>query len=288
MYKISIKENAQYLIPFIEGIKYYGSDELEQGGGTMMILNDKGDILTCGHIANEFRISNDLEKIYPQLIQDIKLSKNREQRKQIERKYGIKKGMPVLKHIDLPLNINGEVKLNIIFHKYLDLALIRFEGIKIERDRYPVFSEKFPEQGQSVCKLGYAFPEFDIFEYSETTDNIVEKEEGIRNFPIFPMDGIVTRGIVDEHNNLSMFETSTPGLRGQSGGPIFGADGVVYGMQCMTAHLDLNFDVNQNVKRGIETKKVNFTPFINLGVGISSTEIIKFLEENSVEFQKIN
>lgn len=286
MYKISIKDNTQYLIPFIEGIKYYGSSDLEQGGGTMMILNDKGDILTCAHIANEFIINNNLAKSYSQFIQDIKLSKNKEQRKQIEKKYGIKKDMPVLTHIDLPLDIQGELTFDITFHEYLDLALIRFKDIKTERDNYPIFSEKFPEQGQSVCKLGYAFPEFDIFKYSNDLDNIVIKEDGIRNFPVFPMDGIVTRGIVDEHNILSMFETSTPGLRGQSGGPIFGPDGIVYGIQSMTVHLDLNFDVNKTVKRGIENKKVNFTPFINLGVGISSTEIINFLEKNNIEFQK--
>lgn len=286
MYKISIKDNTQYLIPFIEGIKYYGSNDLDQGGGTMMILNDKGDVLTCAHIANEFIVNDNLAKSYSQLIQDIKLSKNKEQRRQIEKKYGIKKDTPVLTHIDLPLDIQGELTFDITFHEYLDLALIRFKGITTERDNYPIFSEKFPEQGQSVCKLGYAFPEFDIFKYSNDLDNIVIKEDGIRNFPVFPMDGIVTRGIVDKHNILSMFETSTPGLRGQSGGPIFGPDGIVYGIQSMTVHLDLNFDVNKTVKRGIENKKVNFTPFINLGVGISSTEIINFLEKNNIEFQK--
>lgn len=286
MYKISIKDNTQYLIPFIEGIKYYGSNDLEQGGGTMMILNDKGDVLTCAHIANEFIVSDNLAKSYSQFIQDIKLSKNKEQRRQIEKKYRIKKDTPVLTHIDLPLDIQGELTFDITFHEYLDLALIRFKGIKTERDKYPIFSKEFPEQGQSVCKLGYAFPEFDIFKYSNDLDNIVIKEDGIRNFPVFPLDGIVTRGIVDEHNNLSMFETSTPGLRGQSGGPIFGPDGIVYGIQSMTVHLDLNFDVNKTVKRGIENKKVNFTPFINLGVGISSTEIINFLEKNNIEFLK--
>lgn len=286
MYKISIKDNTQYLIPFIEGIKYYGSNDLDQGGGTMMILNDKGDVLTCAHIAKEFIVNDNLAKSYSQLIQDIKLSKNKEQRRQIEKKYGIKKDTPVLTHIDLPLDIQGELTFDITFHEYLDLALIRFKGIKTERDNYPIFSEKFPEQGQSVCKLGYAFPEFDIFKYSNDLDNIVIKEDGIRNFPVFPMDGIVTRGIVDEYNILSMFETSTPGLRGQSGGPIFGPNGIVYGIQSMTVHLDLNFDVNKTVKRGIENKKVNFTPFINLGVGISSTEIINFLEKNNIEFQK--
>ena len=92
MYKIGIKDNTQYLMPFIEGIKYYGSNDLEQGCGTMMVLNDKGDILTCGHIAKEFAISNDMFESYSKFIQEIKSSKNKEQRKQIEKKYGIKKG----------------------------------------------------------------------------------------------------------------------------------------------------------------------------------------------------
>ena len=29
---------------------------------------------------------------------------------------------------------------------------------------------------------------------------------------------------------------------------------------------------------------VNSTPFINLGIGVSSTEIIKFLKDNNIEF----
>ena len=50
MYKKSIKENSKYLIPFVEGIKYYGSDEIEHVIGTMMVLNKNGDILTCKHL----------------------------------------------------------------------------------------------------------------------------------------------------------------------------------------------------------------------------------------------
>lgn len=43
----------------------------------------------------------------------------------------------------------------------------------------------------------------------------------------------------------------------QGGGLIFGLDGIVYGIQSMTFHLNLNFDVNKTVKRGIENKKLN-------------------------------
>ena len=286
MYKKSIKDNSQYLLPFIEIIKYYGSNDLEQGGGTMMILNENGDILTCKHIAEEFEKSGNLSSIYPQIIQDLKSAKNKDHRKKIEKKYGLKKGVATLLHIHFLLDIKDDFSLEIIPHEYLDLALLRFKGIKTTRLSYPVFSENFPEQGQSVCKLGYAFPEFDMFEYSNELNDIIMKENGNYNFPLFPMDGIVTRGIMDDHGFISMFETSTPGLRGQSGGPIFSPGGIIYGIQSMTIHLDLNFDVNTSVMRGIEKKKVTYTPFMNLGIGIASTEIIKFLEENNVEFQK--
>ena len=45
---------------------------------------------------------------------------------------------------------------------------------------------------------------------------------------------------VDENGNITMFETTSPGLRGQSGGPIFSPDGLIYGIQSMTKHIDLN------------------------------------------------
>ena len=58
-----------------------------------------------------------------------------------------------------------------------------------------------------------------------------------------------------------------------------------YGIQSYTKQLDLNFDVDMNVKRGIEERKVSYTPFINLGVSISSLEIIKFLDENNIKYE---
>ena len=287
MYKKSIKENSNYLIPFVEGIKYYGSNEIEHALGTMIILNDKGDILTCKHIAQEF-INNDiLGKKYPKLLSDINSLENKKELKEFEKKNNLNENTIVLSNINLPIKLDKDININIKLHKYLDLAIISFQNLDIKVNKYPIFAKELPVQGQSVCKLGYAFPEYDFFEYSDSKNNIVMKENVVANFPLFPMDGIVTRLIMDEKNNLSMFETSTPGIRGQSGGPIFSPEGTIYGIQSMTKQLDLNFDISMDVKRGNIIKKVNYTPFINLGVGICSTEIIKFLEENNIEFRNV-
>ena len=284
MYKKAIKDNSKYLLPFIEGIKYYSSNEIEHALGTMMILNKNGDILTCKHIAKDFIENDILSKRYKDFLKEYNSSNNKES---VEKKYGFKGNSVVLTNINLPFNIQGQIGIEIKFHKYLDLAVIRFKNVNFECDKYPVFSKKLPEQGQSLCKLGYAFPEYSYFEYSKKENNIILKKEMTSHFPLFPMDGIMTRLIADEEGNISMFETSTPGLRGQSGGPIFSPEGVVYGIQSMTRHLDLNFDVNTTVKRGVSKKKVLYTPFINLGVGISSVEIIAFLNENNIEYNSL-
>ena len=284
MYKKSIKDNSKYLVPFVEGLKYYGSDEIEHGIGTMIILNEHGDVLTCKHVAERFIFNEQLSSKYRIMSQELKEASKRE-RKQLEKEYNLKDDTIVLSNIHLPFDIKNNFSINIILHNFLDLAVIRFEGLNIKLDNYPVFSKELPEQGQSVCKLGFAFPEYDIYEYSKEKDSIVLKNDRVEHYPLFPMDGIVTRLVMDDQKHLSMFETSTPGLRGQSGGPVFSPEGLIYGIQSMTSHLDLNFDVDQVVKRGYEEKRITFTPFINLGICVASSEIVKFLEDNHIEFK---
>ena len=280
MYKKSIRDNSKYLIPFIQGVKYYGNDRIEHNLGTMMLINDDGDILTCKHIALEFINNIELNKKYGEIIKELDEAKNEKQIKKIEDKYKLNNNTVVLSNINLPFKVDGKIQIDIKVHKYLDLALIRFKGIQIKSDIYPIFSETLPEQGQSICKLGFAFPEYDFFEYSHKDKNIVMKKDIVANFPLFPLDGIVTRYIMDENKELSMFEMSTPGIGGQSGGPIFSPDGVVYGIQSMTKYMKLSLNLVDS------NNKIDINPYISLGVGISSSEIISFLKESNVKFYK--
>ena len=85
------------------------------------------------------------------------------------------------------------------------------------------------------------------------------------NSPTFPIDGIITRLII-QHNRLGGIEMSTPGLRGQSGGPLFDANGIIYGMQSSTRHLHLGFDLeNFEIPSGNQSKKITKTPFLHVG-----------------------
>ena len=95
---------------------------------------------------------------------------------------------------------------------------------------------------------------------------------------------MLTRHIMLE-NEIAGIELSTPGLRGQSGGPLFDKDGIVCGMQSGTNHLHLGFDMkNFEYKTNGRTIKVTNQPFIHMGHYVHIDIIKNFLRENNIKF----
>ena len=129
-----------------------------------------------------------------------------------------------------------------------------------------------------------SLPEFNNFLYNQATDDIEWTTTGNQNSPRFPIDGIITRFSADQ-GNLATIELSTPGLRGQSGGPLFDVQGLVYGMQSMTHHLHLGFDVKdlEVVSDGKKTNVSNY-PFLHVGHCIHVARIKEFLKQQNVKF----
>ena len=80
---------------------------------------------------------------------------------------------------------------------------------------------------------------------------------------------------------------STPGLRGQSGGPLFDTNGIIYGMQSSTRHLHLGFDIeNFEIAAGTQSKKITNTPFLHVGQCIHPEIIKEFLIQHQVPFSE--
>jgi hypothetical protein len=126
---------------------------------------------------------------------------------------------------------------------------------------YPTFKDpnKNFDQGRSLCKLGFPFHQF------QPTWNPItrgfELPPGAVPMPRFPIEGIFTRTsylVPDEGSStpfpIKYVETSTPGLRGQSGGPTFDVDGNIWAIQAKTSHLSLGFSGQ--------------TQYLNVGLGV--------------------
>ena len=97
---------------------------------------------------------------------------------------------------------------------------------------------------------------------------------------------MITRRLLGKDKKIIGFELSTPGLRGQSGGPAFDVDGRILGIQAATGHLDMNFDIEQDVLRSGKKKQVKDYAFLHVGKCIHIEIVKEFMNENGVVFQE--
>jgi hypothetical protein len=172
-------------------------------------------------------------------------------------------------------------------HPTLDLAIIKFNDYnKLHYTGYARFVKDTTsiKQGKFLCRLGFPFPEFSNFSYNSTTDDMEWNNTGIVHSPRFPIEGMVTRFLADGKQMYGI-EMSTPGLRGQSGGPLFDEGGRVYGMQFSTKHLHLGFDmIDKEIMLSTGLKKVTDYSFLHLGQCIHAEAIKSFLKEHNVKY----
>jgi hypothetical protein len=145
---------------------------------------------------------------------------------------------------------------------------------------YPVFknpSVNF-EPGKSLCRLGFPFHQ--IIPTWDATGQRFVLPVGALPMPRFPNEGMFTR--INEIQFAAgdkppipyrYVETSTPGVPGQSGGPIFDSDGLIWAIQSKTSSYDLGF-------RPLKTPQ-----FMNVGLGVHAETVIGFLKDQKIKHE---
>ena len=298
MFVKSIREATNFTRPIRSIIRNYGSEEVIPGCATCIIINDEGWVLTCKHVMEVFRHADSINKKYQQFKSDVAglaampSSKKRRAISALEQKYGYTKTDPCAIQIKYSFDniVDQSISFTVVECGYADLALIKFVGFnQVLCNTFPVFKDNSAElkQGLSLCRLGFPYPEFTNFQYNTQVDEIEWTNTGKAESPLFPMDGILTRHVADANGQIVGLELSTPGLKGQSGGPLFDKDGVICGLQSSTASLPLGFDqVNKVITVEDKKKKVSNYPFLHLGICVHVDVIKKFLDEQGVMYQK--
>jgi hypothetical protein len=147
---------------------------------------------------------------------------------------------------------------------------------------YAVFKDptKNFQPGASLCKLGFPFHSI-----TPTWDDVGQQfvlPPGALPMPRFPIEGIFTRTVHVDVRGLpqplsfpaSYVETSTPGLKGQSGGPIFDINGTVWAIQAKTTHYDLGF--------------AGAKQYLNVGMGVHPETIFGVFKDHGITFTVSN
>jgi len=262
------------------------------GAATLFFVNADGWALTCKHVASQLVAAEQLAaKSATFKAERAHLAagkKSRQALRALERAHGLASGVTVEMHHRFINCVDGSFQLEMRLHPTLDVALLQFKQFTALRPTaFAVFAARGDElkQGKSLCRLGFPFPEFTNFEYDAEADQIRWTTTGRAETPQFPIDGMVTRHL-NGPGGIVGVEVSTPGLRGQSGGPAFDSDGVVWGMQSATNHLDLNFDVDMDVLRNGKSRHVRDSAFLHVGHCIHVNVLKQFMRDNGVRFQE--
>ena len=289
MFAAAIERASLFTRPIHTILRYYGSAEVHRGTATLFFVNAEGWALTCRHVALELAAADQLLLRYRAFKAErdaLTHKQKRQQERDLERKHGFGKGKVAEMKVGLVNCVDGPLNLAWTLHPTVDVALLKFSNFTALRcATFPVFGQDSGavKQGKFLCRLGFPFPEFTNFAYDAAADAIDWAQQGNQNSPQFPIEGMVTRYLVPAGAVVG-FEMSTPGLRGQSGGPAFDTEGRVWGMQAATNHLDLDFDVDVEVVRAGEKKRVKDSAFLHVGHCVHVDVIKAFMREHGVTF----
>ena len=231
--------------------------------GAFMFVNDAGWALTAGHLMQPLRAM---------------------EAQAAEQEKGGVKPPTRLTHVSYWWGADGifVTDLHVDFDR--DLALAHLNGFESETiPSFPVFGQPAAalRSGDSLCRLGYPMHQASAT-FDETT-GAFSLAPGVTPIPRFPIDGIYTRDAVKENvttgRKVRYLETSSPGLRGQSGGPIFDTSGRVWAVQSSTVHVPLGFSPVMPHPDGSKTVEHQF---MNLGLGCHVDEVLAFLDSHDV------
>ncbi len=285
MFASALKRVTPFTQPVIIS-KRLASGQVECGCATFIILNADGWILTAAHVINDLlaKQAHDRERAkYKADVATIEANArlNAKQRKRQISK--LPRNPKWITNVSYWWGADGVRADNFDCDDLADLALSKLDPFDpAQVAGFPVFRDPANKlaPGTSLCRLGFPFHEI-AATYDEAAD-VFRLPDGTLPVPRFPMDGIYTRGVnfLDKASGrrVEYVETSTPGLRGQSGGPIFDVEGRICGLQSRTNYLALGF--SPIVKR--DGKEVQEHQFLNVGLGPQVKEILAFLQARRV------
>jgi hypothetical protein len=283
----ALRKVSNYTLPVIIS-KRLVDGTVHCGCGTFIIVNPDGWFVTAAHIFDDvLQAQRDIvdlsayEATVRQIREDDSLSP-KAKGKQLSR---LTRKPEWIRTHSLFWGGLAASALDVALDPLADLAVGRlepFDGNVITE--YPVFKNPAGElpHGSSLCRLG--FPFHSITATFDEAANQFNLAPGVLPIPRFPNDGIHTRIVImpssDGNRQAKFIETSTPGLRGQSGGPIFDTNAYVWAIQSRTMSLPLGF--SPVVKQG--NKEIIEHQFMHVGWGSHVEEVIRMLTVRQIRF----
>ena len=279
MFSDAFQKVSSYTRPVVTSIRMHDGTVFSDVA-TFIVLNEDGWIMTAGHVFDHYtKYQTDTNKMKE--IEEL----NESRVAAGEPDHIIKPDEKSIVNHSFWWGWDGVHLVQAYVDRQLDIAVGKLEPFNPSWVHdYPVIIDPSKARpGTSLCRLGYPFvdvsPSWDSNLNSFRISKIPAKEA------LFPNEGIHTRTIKHgrcKNGNYDWVEveTSTPGMRGQSGGPIFDKEGRLYAMQTKTHHMPLGFRpvVEYQGQNVVENQ------FLNVGIGLHASTIIQLLDGRGVRY----
>jgi hypothetical protein len=288
MFKQGYEIASKFTQPLIVAYRFF-NNSVESGLGTFIILNDEGWIMTAAHNLDVFFAFDQHRKEMMDYQQEIDKIKSNVQLKESEKKLLFKSIKPNGKWVtDFMIWLGTENVSIQESHIYIDhdIAFLRVDKAAVQSftDFPKIKDPNNLKNGTSLCKLGFPF-----YPINATFDNNTRQfifPPNLLPIPRFPIEGIYTRNLItgqssDGTMDIMYIETSSPGLKGQSGGPIIDTDGNIYAVQSKNLTLPLGFTGTIEYNN----KQVDEHQFINVGIGVHTYTIITLLNKHNIKHE---
>lgn len=288
MFATALATVRQFTKPVITSVRYFDGT-VECGIGAYVLLNNQGWIATASHVFlahQKHRQDETALATYRQQEAAIQADPRLTGKQKIKKIRGLHSNSKWITNFSLWWGVGGERVQQIQVLDGIDLCVGQLSPFVAQDNAvYPVLKNPASmREGTSLCRLGYPFHQIKAT-YDEATNSFALPPEV---FPIaeFPNEGIFTRVHIlpqppGGNVPLELIETSSPGLRGQSGGPIFDTAGNVWAIQSDTLSLPLEFSPTVTVNGRLVVEH----QFLNVGRGVHARSLIGLLTAMNVDHQ---
>ena len=280
MFAEACRRASEFTRPVVISTRHQSGD-VRTECGTFTIINRDGWFVTAGHLYDSMvKYQGDQNKI----AEINSLNENRADEPGAP-SGKIKLDPEFITNHSMWWGWDGTRVEEVFVNRQVDIAVGKLAGFNPSWvSEYPVLKD--PESlrpGTSVCRMGFPFvgikSSFDESKGMFRIPSIPSKEV------VFPNDGMHTRTVnqgrtADGKFECLYVETSTPGLKGQSGGPIFDRDGHLYAVQVQTRHIPL--DLHPTAVYDGQTMVEN--QFMNVGLGVHIKTVRAVLDDRGVRY----